>query len=117
MDSDTVQTELRFTYGIRNMTLAKLGLALLEIGYERATSSFNLEPQKHDVISARILADSPYTDLGPRYQRIARRCIECNFAADDSLDTEDLRNAVYTNVVCELENLISVHKKFPASIS
>ncbi|KAH7051288.1 hypothetical protein B0J12DRAFT_572796, partial [Macrophomina phaseolina] len=115
--ASSVQTELRFTYGIRNMTPAKLGLALLEIGYERATSSFNLEPQKHDVISARILADSPYTDLGPRYQRIARRCIECNFAADDSLDTEDLRNAVYTNVVCELENMISVHKKFPASIS
>lgn len=112
--SALAQTKIRF---IRNVTLAKLGLALLEIGHKRNIGSFNIEPEQHDVINARILAESSYTDLGPRYQRIARRCIDCNLPADDSLDAEDLQNAVYTNVVCELESMISLHRRFPEAIS
>ncbi|KAL0262299.1 hypothetical protein SLS55_003741 [Diplodia seriata] len=107
----TVKPLYRYTYGIRNMTLAKLGLALLEIGHKKDISSFDLGSWQHDVISARILADGSYTDLGPRYQRIVRKCIECNFSAEDDLDAEDLRNAVYTNVICELESLITAHKR------
>ncbi|GME42518.1 Lon protease like peroxisomal [Neofusicoccum parvum] len=116
VDSIATKPTYRYTYGIRNMTLAKLGLALLEIGHKQEISSFKLGPQQHDVISARILADGSYTDLGPRYHRIVRKCIECNFSAEDDLDAEDLRNAVYTNVVCELEQMIGAHKKFLESI-
>ncbi|KAL1622649.1 hypothetical protein SLS56_008631 [Neofusicoccum ribis] len=116
VDSIATKPTYRYTYGIRNMTLAKLGLALLEIGHKQDISSFKLGPQQHDVISARILADGSYTDLGPRYHRIVRKCIECNFSAEDDLDAEDLRNAVYTNVVCELEQMIGAHKKFLESI-
>ncbi|GME46107.1 Lon protease like peroxisomal [Neofusicoccum parvum] len=116
VDSIATKPMYRYTYGIRNMTLAKLGLALLEIGHKKDISSFKLGPQQHDVISARILADGSYTDLGPRYHRIVRKCIECNFSAEDDLDAEDLRNAVYTNVVCELEQMIGAHKKFLESI-
>ncbi|KAF9630130.1 hypothetical protein BFW01_g311 [Lasiodiplodia theobromae] len=117
--SDTIATKptYRYNYGIRNMTLAKLGLALLEIGHKKDISSFKqLGPQQHDVISARILADGSYTDLGPRYHRIARKCIDCNFSAEDDLDAEGLRNAVYTNVVCELEQMIGAHRKLLESI-
>ncbi|KAB2571826.1 hypothetical protein DBV05_g9485 [Lasiodiplodia theobromae] len=117
LDSIVTKPTYRYNYGIRNMTLAKLGLALLEIGHKKDISSFKqLGPQQHDVISARILADGSYTDLGPRYHRIARKCIDCNFSAEDDLDAEGLRNAVYTNVVCELEQMIGAHRKLLESI-
>lgn len=115
--SALAQTKIKFIHSIRNVTLAKLGLALLEIGHKRNIGSFNIEPEQHDVVNGRILAESSHADLGPRYQRIARRCIDCNFSADDSWDAEDLQNAVYTNVVCELESMISLHRRFPEAIS
>lgn len=117
LDSIATKPTYRYNYGIRNMTLAKLGLALLEIGHKKDISSFKqLGPQQHEVISARILADGSYTDLGPRYHRIVRKCIDCNFSAEDDLDAEGLRNAVYTNVVCELEQMIDLYKKFTGEI-
>lgn len=98
------------------MTLAKLGLALLEIGHKKEIASFQLGQQQHDVIGARILADSAHTELGPRYQRIARKCLDCNFSAEDDLRNEGLRNAVYTNVVCELEQMTEDYKRFLGAI-
>lgn len=103
-------------YGIKNMTLARLGLALLEIGHQRDIGSFELD-QPHDIINARILVERSHTELGGRYHRIARQCLDCDFSSGGDLDKESLRNAVYSQVVCELEELINAHKRFNAKIS
>ncbi|KAF2136284.1 uncharacterized protein K452DRAFT_280214 [Aplosporella prunicola CBS 121167] len=107
-----IEKTYRYTYNIKNMTLAKLGLALLEIGHKKDIEKFDLGQQQHDVISARILADSPHTDFGPRYQRIVRKCLDCNFATGDDLADKSLRDAVYSHVVCELEEMIEAHKNW-----
>jgi hypothetical protein len=89
-------------YGIRNMTLYNLGVALLEIGYWQ-----ELDPR--DVVRARKLADPKRLrpPLCPRYQEITRKCLECDFGFGKDLTNTSLRNAVYDRVVSELDDLIA----------
>ena len=47
------QQDLKFVYGIRNLPLAKLGIALLEIGCQSKISDLTTNPAPHDVISAK----------------------------------------------------------------
>lgn len=89
-------------YGIRNMTLYNLGVALLEIGYWQ-----ELDP--YDVVRARKLADPVRLrpPLCPRYQEITRKCLECDFGFGKDLTNTSLRDAVYDGVVSELDDLIA----------
>jgi hypothetical protein len=43
--------------------------------------------------------------MGPRYARIVRRCIGCDFGHDNELEIPGLRYAVHKEVVLELEGL------------
>ena len=44
--------------------------------------------------------------LGPRYQRIVQKCLQCNFGFGNDLETTNLQSAVYRGVVSELETMI-----------
>jgi hypothetical protein len=108
--------DLKYDYGIRNLPLAKLGVALLEIGCQvEDINSLTTAPTPHEVISARrVLRDPPpsMSHLGKRYVNIAQKCIDCDFSCGDDLSDEDLQSAVYTEVVCGLESMVLDWKRF-----
>jgi hypothetical protein len=109
-------SNLNYLYGIRNLTLAKLGVALVEIGQQKEIGSLGSNSASHEVIiSARkILLEGPSSlaMLGPRYFKIAQKCIQCDFSCGDNLEGDNLRSAVYTEVVCGLESMIKDWKHF-----
>ncbi|RYO91596.1 hypothetical protein DL764_008264 [Monosporascus ibericus] len=88
-------------WGIRNLTMHSLGVALLQIG--------QWDPLKpDDVVEVRRVADIAERDsrLGPRYQKITQQCLDCDFGFGKDLAQLELQNAIYRDVVCELESLI-----------
>ncbi|KAF9634826.1 hypothetical protein BFW01_g5721 [Lasiodiplodia theobromae] len=93
-------------HGFRNMTLAHLGVALLEIGYKQEIARFRTSREPHDVVTARRLLDGRPTALGAAYQNIVRKCVDCDFALGKDLANEKLQSAVYSDVVCSLESMI-----------
>ncbi|KAJ4358714.1 uncharacterized protein N0V89_003298 [Didymosphaeria variabile] len=113
--------ELSYVYGIRNLTLAGLGVALLEIGIKQELGSVSLDssvPIPHRIIGARkMLRGEPPSlkMLGKRYIKMARQCIDCDFSSGEDLTDEALRSAVYTDVVCGLEDMITDWKRFMGS--
>ncbi|KAF3002702.1 hypothetical protein E8E13_010074 [Curvularia kusanoi] len=107
--------DLKFVYGIRNLPLAKLGIALLEIGCQTEIGKLTATPAAHDVINARKVLLSPpaaMSHLGGRYLKIARKCLECDFACGDDLSEVDLQGAFYTEVVCGLDGMLQDLRKF-----
>lgn len=103
--------EAKYRYNIKNMAMAKLGLALLEIGHRKDIQAFGYPSEPHDVINARRVLDTDPIDLGPRYQTIVEKCMDCNFSVGYDLGENDLQSAVYTDVVCELEDMLENWKK------
>lgn len=106
--------DAKIHYGIRNMTLTSLGLALLEIGYQRDLQSLSTTRDRdhHKVVTARRLLEGQYTQMGSRYQNIVRKCIHCDFALGQDLDSTELQSAVYNEVVCPLEEMIRGYQQF-----
>ncbi|KAG9197211.1 hypothetical protein G6514_001969 [Epicoccum nigrum] len=103
---DAVTDQMR--QGIPNSTLFCLDVALLEIAYwspieEKATK----EDDKNPVLIARRLQKDRAPPLGLEFQSIVKRCLSCDFGFGDQLIGKGLRPAVYNNVVCELEELIT----------
>ncbi|KAI1739982.1 hypothetical protein F4680DRAFT_420871 [Xylaria scruposa] len=90
----------KLEYGIRNLTLWCLGAILLQIGRWDAVDS------PDDVLRIRKLS-SQVPALGPRYQELTKRCLECDFGYGADLSRPRLQQAVYENVVCELSAMIS----------
>lgn len=115
-DQEQKQMNLKYMYGIRNLPLAKLGVALLEIGHRAELGSLIKDTTPHKVISARKLlssgTNSLMASLGNRYLKIARKCVECDFSCGDDLEDETLQSAVYAEVVCGLEDMLLDWKKF-----
>lgn len=88
--------------GIRNLTMHSLGVALLQIG--------QWDPLRPDnIVEIRRVADlaASGSRLGPRYQRLTQKCLECDFGFGKDLAQPELQGAVYRDVACELEELIS----------
>ncbi|KAK6219295.1 hypothetical protein LQW54_002283 [Pestalotiopsis sp. IQ-011] len=90
--------EARLLYGIRNLALYSLGVALLQID---RWSTMNAD----DVVAIRRLARQT-SRLGPRFQEVVQKCVDCDFGQGDDLEKPMLRNAVYGSVICEIEDLI-----------
>lgn len=100
--------DLKHTYGIRNLTLAKLGVALLEICAQKNLTGPGLDRTPHEIIEARKMLDERHHSimtLGNQYLEIVRKCIHCDFSCDDDLNGEALQSAVYTEVVCVLQEM------------
>jgi hypothetical protein len=94
---------------IRNFYLFRLGVALLEIAYQdplqsirhRSGTNIQTEFEIADYYSRTV-----GSMLGPRYAKIVRKCLGCDFGHDIDLSCEELRVAVHKSVVLELEGLV-----------
>ena len=116
--SDGDMEQLKYIFGIRNLTLAKLGVAFIEIATKKELADVNSDSSitaPRGIINARkILVNEPLSlaMLGKRYVKMARKCIDCDFSCGDDLSSEELQSAVYTDIVCELESQIADWKKY-----
>ena len=97
-DSPVDMEDVQLLYGIRNMTLHCLGVALLELGYWKPLDS-------HDLLAVRRLAASR-SPLGPKYQEIVQKCLGCDFGLGSDLTKTNLQYALYNDVVCPLESMM-----------
>jgi hypothetical protein len=90
--------EAKLVHGIHNATMYNLGVALLSIG--RWTT---VDP--HDVSQVRRIAMQA-CPLGPRFQEMTQRVLECDFGYGKDLKKPKLQEAVYDGVLLELESMI-----------
>jgi hypothetical protein len=96
----------RVRYGIHNTVLFFLGVALLEIAHWKPIEEKMTDrDDNNQVFAARRLA-AGRAPLGPQYQNIVEKCLQCNFGFGTKLSNTALRTAVYNDVVCELETMI-----------
>jgi hypothetical protein len=93
-------------FGVHNMLLFCLGLALLQLGHWKRLPELKEDRDPNYIVAGRRLA-SRQTMLGPRYQRIVQKCLQCNFGVGNDLRDNDLQQAVYASVVSELEYMIN----------
>lgn len=101
-NEETSALDAQLECGIRNLTMHSLGVALLQIG--------QWDPLRPDnIVEIRKAADLAGRDsrLGPRYQRLTQKCLDCDFGFGKDLAQPELQSAVYRDVVCELEDLVS----------
>lgn len=105
---------------IRNNVLFGFGIILLELGFESPMSRLHSEDelasgQEHhfsDYITAKRLKHKIGRPLGPRYGKIARKCLDCEFnSIDHDLQDPTLQAAFYKDVILELVELEKVFKK------
>ena len=92
-------------YGINNMALCCLGVALSAIGHRKPLQDLKLENEPNHIITARRLSNGPI-HLGRKYQEIVRKCLSCDFSAGFTLETRKLQSAVYSEVVVTLEDMM-----------
>lgn len=99
--------DAQLLYGISNTTLFYLGVALLELGQWRTLQSLQRPDDAHDIVTARRLA-AGRAPLGTKFQNIVRKCLQCDFGVGNDLRKAELQSAVYSDVVCKLEEMISI---------
>ncbi|KAI1143644.1 hypothetical protein F5Y05DRAFT_2035 [Hypoxylon sp. FL0543] len=86
-------------YGVRNLTLYGLGVALLQIGLWDDVASKDYGQVRRKV--ARL------SYLGKRYRDATKKLIDCDFGlATEQLDDVKLQSAIFTDVVGDLESLL-----------
>lgn len=91
--------DAQYKHGVRNVTLFSLGTALLAIGrWERVDHS--------DIEGIRRLA-SQRSYLGPVYQELTQKVLDCDFGYGKDLKKPRLQEAIYEMVVLELESMIA----------
>lgn len=95
----------------RNPILFSLGVVLLEIAHAASLESLNLpcdadNGQIHrEFFTARRLAKSKRSVMGPVYNNIVEQLVECVFPCGDDLNNPNLQTAFYEDVVCPLDEL------------
>jgi hypothetical protein len=92
-------------FGINNTTLFFLGVALLEVAHWKPLESLSNPQDPNAILTERRLASKP-SPLGPRYQEVVRKCLQCNFGFGTDLSKKELQTAVYGDVVCSLEKML-----------
>ncbi|KAK3987371.1 hypothetical protein QBC44DRAFT_331643 [Cladorrhinum sp. PSN332] len=105
MDVETAPTlselqEAQYKYGVQNMTLYSLGVALLAIGRWE-----HIDPG--DVEAVRRMAASQTCYLGPKYQMLTEKVLACDFGYGKDLKKPRLQEAVYEGVIVELEGMVA----------
>jgi hypothetical protein len=94
---DQPNQDITLQLGIRNLALYSLGVALLQIGQWRRIRA-------DDVVGVRKLAMG-IPRLGPKYQALTRKCLDCDFGIGDDLNDQPLQKALYDKVYWELESM------------
>lgn len=108
------QTPQQQTPPIRNPYLFRLGIVLLEIAHQTPLHIIGRRLQEANSSEFDIADHYSKTVgslLGPRYAKIVRRCLGCDFGHDVDLESEGLRVSVHQNVVLELEDMIQDFRK------
>ncbi|KAF3066081.1 hypothetical protein CFAM422_009288 [Trichoderma lentiforme] len=90
--------DIHYKYGVRNVTLYSLGAALLAIGMWKRIDPADIEEVR------RLASTSP---LGPRYRKLTQKVLDCDFGYGKDLKKPRLQEAVYENVLLELESMIA----------
>jgi len=102
------------TIQIRNRYLFRLGIIFLELAYQvpfsRLGSRPKLRPQ-NEYDKADQYSRLVGSILGPRYAKIVRKCLGCDFGEDVDLGSHELGAAVYRHVVVELDELVHNFEK------
>ncbi|KAL6716240.1 hypothetical protein ACLMJK_005806 [Lecanora helva] len=100
---------------IQNAILFNLGVVLLELASEQLIQQMRREadhipgspPEMADCIAAFRQVKENQVYLGPKYSEIIRKCLHCDFGHGWDLRNPSLQEAVYREVVSELERLES----------
>lgn len=92
-------------YGVNNMTLFSLGVALLELAHWKSIERLGSPQDPNAILTARRVS-ARSTPLGPKYKEIVRKCVQCNFGFGTDLNKKELQAAVYGDVVYPLEKMI-----------
>lgn len=93
-----------------NPFLFGLGVMLLELAYETPIRNLmrpidldnGQEDQHTEFFVARRLSRSGSSQMGLKYNEIARSCLHCDFGCGDDLNDAKLQQEFYRKVVCEL---------------
>lgn len=96
-----------------NNVLFTLGIMLLELAYNTpfhtliVPDDLEVSPDKNAVqfFAARRLADNVGVHLGARYARLVKKCLRCDFGSGEDLDTVELQERLYEDVICQLDRL------------
>ncbi|EJT80598.1 hypothetical protein GGTG_00593 [Gaeumannomyces tritici R3-111a-1] len=93
-------------HGVKSLPLFSLAVVLLQI--DRWT-----RVQESDLAEVRRLAYGSASRLGPRYDKLVFKCLDCEFEARSSTSRRlhsiakpRLQDSVYREVVCELSDLV-----------
>ena len=97
---------------IRNKVLFQFGVMLFELAYARPLRTMQ-KPQDIDEQSsantdyhtAERIQKSVAREINPSFAEIVRKCIECDFGHGKNLDSRELQEAFYENVVAKLHSI------------
>lgn len=97
---------------IQNPLLFDLGVMLLELAFQvplrQLQKPIDLDNGQEDIytefFTAKRLCRSSM-QLGLRYKEVARKCIHCDFGRGDDLNSPELQEAFYREIICELDKL------------
>ncbi|KAK1829445.1 hypothetical protein QBC39DRAFT_356579 [Podospora conica] len=99
------EDELKYTYGVRNQVLYRLGVALLSIGLWTRV-------RWEDVGMVRRKAEAFDSLGGKRYREAVRRLISGEFGVDtNSLDDERLQTEIHRTIIVPLEKRAGLHRQ------
>jgi hypothetical protein len=105
--SSVIESGINRSSSIRNEALLRLGINLLEIAWWLPLET--LRPGYSDrATAAYCIARKPHRlPLGPEYDRLAIKCIFCDFGTtSDNLQDVELQQAVQSKVVDVLEHML-----------
>lgn len=91
--------EAKLIHGIHNATMYNLGVALLSIGRWTPVDG-------HDILGVRRMALQA-CPLGPKFQDMTQRVLDCDFGYGKDLTKPKLQKAIYDGVLVELEGMIA----------
>lgn len=100
--------------GVRNSYIYSLGIILLELGFGAPLRSLRRDLDEEggqigkttDDRTADRLKYLVSKQLGARYGKVVRKCLDCDFDSGYELDNLALRNAVFDQVVMELDRCL-----------
>ncbi|ERF70929.1 hypothetical protein EPUS_06714 [Endocarpon pusillum Z07020] len=103
-----------------NPFLFGLGVMLLEIAFETPLRSLqrsvDIEASQDDrhteFFTAKRVSKMASRPLGIRYNRIVRSCLNCDFRGGDDLNESALQEAIYRDVIFELDRLEEKLRRF-----
>ena len=95
-----------------NILLFNLGVMLIELAYMATLKTLLNRKERSqgdtkyiEFFAARRLSEVVGREMGTKYARIVRKCVECHFASGSDLNNSELQGEYYRDVVKELEGL------------